>query len=232
MRKYFKLLGLVGVVLGLAFAPNANAVADEDVPTASLQAEGAPDPGDNILALCAVSGQVFADGTPPPLWTAHGHYNFLSSILECVGTPGNPSDTLNVLADGATDGTNVSPWDEGDDSAARRAQCGVDPASCVTTPGVEHGSSEPISWSHSGDFRNEGGCGGSNDNRGNISADGALLDGAGWVKFIRVGPAVVAWGAFCSGSLAGQAFNAELVFTPTAVDGVFDLNGASVIWDD
>ena len=227
-------VALAVVVLGsMLFAPDANAVPDEDVPLESFQTEGTPDAGDTILAQCAVSGQLVVDGAPPPLWVAHDQYALVSAIFECLGTPGHPSDTFNVGADGATDGRNVSVYDEGDDSDARRAVCGASPHNCLAEPQLQHGAAdEAVSWSHSANYRNEGGCTGDNANRGNIWADGVLFGGSGWVKFIRAGSGVVAWGAFCNDVLAGDAFTAVLVVTPTASSDLFDVSGFATIWED
>lgn len=131
----------------------------------------------------------------------------------------------------------------------------VDPGSKPTCQGDDHdfndhhGSVNESAWSHSSGYVDHGIDDGTcNDqpkvpthkNKGNITATGTLSKigpNLGWVKYVRVGATVHAWGSFYAGPYSvnkgGCAnFSASLLFTPTdpTVPGSpFLLNGLAVI---
>lgn len=112
-----------------------------------------------------------------------------------------------------------------------------------------HGSVNESAWSNGVDYApgvvpddDHGQC---NDyvfpyihkNKGNITATGTLAKpgpNKGWVKYVRIGPIVHAWGSFYDGPYADNKsgcanFAALLLFTPTATPDVFLLNGVADI---
>ena len=151
---------------------------------------------------------------------AHGHYQFIETGLACSGTEGG---TYDVDVDGGTDGpcqleTRLTYYVYDD---------GCPPDSALDW---EHGRTNAAAWSNSSGY--SGGSGGANANKGDINASGST----GWVKFVRAGTQVEAWGKFTSGGLAGQCFDAALVFTPdvdgaTVTPSTYDLQGEAIIFD-
>lgn len=225
MRKFIRIIMGVALLGAFTLLPTA-AYADHDDPNGSnipspAAGKGAPgtEPGwhedipDKEVtdgAPCTVDGDVTTshsghdDSGAEPTF-GHGHYTFIGVEIACVGIEGN----LNVLADGAFDGPSDDP---------------------VTGGGynTDHGSSTPIAWSHCEGY--SGGCpeDNSNVNKGDISSSGGVT-GSGWVKFIRVGPAVEAWG-----TIGSCTFSAELIFSPVLTPPSththdYKLNGAAVV---
>lgn len=247
MRKIIKLAGLIGVVLGLAFAGTAWAhtwnYSGPEAPGTSVAEpphEDTPTPlyATNPSSKCVVQGQVKVP--PPPALqggvSVHGEYDFVSTTLQCVDIATTVITTYKVDAFGAADGP-CQP-----DPNEPNYVDGNIPKKCATDP-LKHGSSTAVSWSHGGQYVRQCGAGESTDNKGNITAtevdaNGNQVPGTtpsrGWVKFDRVGPATVAWGHFCTGDLSTSAatddFSADLVFTPTASNTDYNLDGVACIY--
>lgn len=199
-------------------------------------------------STCAVTGQVTtdADGNPadgdeettggpqhlpvpdPPGDPvtgnpSHSHYNFLDTAIACVGTV---TQVFDVEADGGNDG-HRSP----------------DNPQAAHPFNNHHGSVNFSAWSNSALYSGDKGtlvaphpCRPTAvTNKGDISATPTVPPqpaNLGWVKYVRVGALVHAWGCFQAGPNAGTTFSADLDFTPTNVPTLFLLNGSAVLGND
>lgn len=185
---------------------------------------------------------------------AHSHYTFEEgTILACVGTNfGSPvgAETLDVVAVGGNDGHIVDAYDPSAIGGANGDPVELDPFDDASPGDADnggtnddhdyndhHGSVNESAWSHSSKYSGEGGPGGANVNKGDIDATGTLVgsQGTGYVKYVRVGLVVFAWGVFddaaSTPNLADKKWNATLLFTPTGVNpgDPFLLNGVACI---
>ena len=189
---------MVGVL-----APNASATHTIHEPIPGNKADFVPQPD----GVCDVQGTV----TTSPGVSAtptHGHYDFVTASITCTAV--NPLSTLptgayDVDANGATDGEGTGDAKPGDETY--------------------HGETDAIGWSHSGEYVASGNAcdDKKNDsNKGNITAthEDSQKTLTGWVKFIRVGSAVEAWGclAWDNESKGKINFQAELQFIPNPPD--------------
>ncbi len=181
----------------------------EDIP--DNKAEFLPTPEGE----CVVTGTVHVDdqngnGGVEAEAGNHNHYEFLDSLIQCESTPGSViDDTFEVIADGGTDGI------------------GVD-----SNGNVIHGENDAIGWSNSSDYGtgqiaawdsgaaancDTGTKAGDDTNKGEIWVEGQASgkQASGWVKFIREGLVVEAWGCLSLHNGKGEIlFEAELEFTP------------------
>ena len=190
---------------------------------------------------------------------SHSHYTFLDTAIICGDSSKLTVEIFDVSATGGNDGHIIDVIDD-DNGDPIELDCtdsvlpgDVDPG---TKPGCtgddhgfnpHHGSVNESAWSHSSDYAPGADDGTCNDNptvpvhanKGNITATGTLSKigpNEGWVKYLRVGPVVHAWGSFYSGPYAANKggcvnFSAELLFTPTgtAPGSPFLLNGTAEI---
>ena len=153
---------------------------------------------------------------------AHDHYVFTETVIACAG---QIVEVFDVRADGGSDGHLVDL---------------IAPAAHPFNP--DHGAVDESAWSHSSQYSGDKvttppapNCGSVDvKNKGDIRASSTLRSplpapNLGWVKYLRVGPIVHAWGCFQVGGDAGTHFSADLVFTPTAVPTDFLLNGTAVL---
>jgi len=183
---------------------------------------------------CVVTGEVSpgaAGGTAhqPPVVGApdipgynasHSHYNFIQTLIACLDFPTGTG----VTANGGNDGHLVDP---------------EDPTSSLNHAGNDHhGSTNESGWSHCSDYSgdadnscNDATKGFVTDTESNVCNDTddlgkgdielPALGDKGWVKYIRIGVAIYAWG--CFDQPVSQAitnfphFSAVLAIFPPAV---------------
>ena len=245
MRKLIRILAGVALLSAAALGPSP-AFANHGTGTPPSNPAGGyheempelavPTPAD----LCIVSGQVLpgdpfdtaAHSPEAPLVNddpSHSHFTFVESIINCTqtgplavdATGGNDGHMLDIL--GVPDVVDTTPLELDpvtDDSAQHEFD-------------AHHGSVNESAWSNSSTY--DGGQGGGhsnacadgqNNNKGDISiirqSDGA--PGKGWVKYVRVGVVVYAWGCFNQGSAAGanNHFGSTLVILPDLVPAQVD----------
>ena len=165
---------------------------------------------DAVKATCIILAAVLVANGVGRL-PSHDHYRMVSTLIVCNGVPGlsNLNGSFRVDARGGTDGPcHVSGV--------------IDPQLRCFPPGdTTHGEDTELGWSHSSGFIPNSPlplCGkrpALMTNKGNIFARRGSKLGTGWVKFVRVGSVVSAWG--CLHWRLGKkdlAFTAQLNFTP------------------
>jgi len=180
-------------------------------------------------SVCTVTGAVGTAPGVPIIGASHNHFTFVDTGITCTSVLGGPSGTFSVMADGGSDGPGpIRNIDE------------IGPGT-LTDP-FRHGEWGLLGWSHSSGYSGTL-CGPIGDpkrvnhvNKGDISVAGTDT-GTGWVKFIRLGPVVHAWGCLNLAVNGLNYFNAELVFAadpPDTTDLKFKtaaLSGVAVVGD-
>lgn len=215
--------------------------------------------------LCAVTGGVtvpiYTPGGPQHSVVipevnddpSHSHYTFLDTAIICGDISKLGVEIFDVSATGGNDGHMIDVIDD-DNGDPIELDCidgllpgDVDPGSkpCGGPDhgfNDHHGSVNESAWSHSSGYPGDPGLcddNGGAANKGSITATGTVSKpgpNEGWVKYVRVGPVVHAWGSFYIGPYATNKggcanFSAELLFTPTgtAPGSPFLLNGVAEI---
>lgn len=189
--------------------------------------------------VCVVGGQVLpgtvTNGGPQhlpgvgiPLVNedpAHSHFEFVQSVISCLGT-----GELDVAANGGNDGHMIDVLDY-PQSLPDATPLEVDP---ITSDAAQHefddhhGSTNESGWSNSSLYSGGQGGGSSNactsamnNNKADISiTNTGGASESGWVKYIRVGVALYAWGCFeLDGDISGRNpfFSAVMVILPDLV---------------
>lgn len=198
----------------------------------------ATDPDDD----CVVVGEI-VPGAPGSVsyshWTSpivnnasHSHYTFVDTTIVCGAAP------VEVNSDGGNDGHIVDTCVDGtppSNGPQPRVPCtpphpGSNGGPVGTNPGEHHGSTNDSGWSHSS-FYDEAGAAvdpsgphatcatATNVNKADIEA---VDKGIGWVKYLRVGNVVLAWGCYeyahsGGGTWKGTVFSTVLALAPPSV---------------
>jgi len=251
MRKLIRIMAGIAIVGALAFvAPPANAdhwVAPN--PTPGDPHESAPNPAfAGFESVCAVAGEVLpgvTGGTShtvngnavPGTQATHSHYKFVETSIVCDDILGG----LGVTANGGNDGHLVDV--ECTTGDLNPSDCNTLVADVPHDHNAHHGSTNESGWSHCSDYNGDIESGGtdaddctypeaeSNDcvsadnrNKGDIAAGAAT----GWVKYLRVGVVIYAWGCFDTpatvANLAARPFfSAALAIFPPSTAGAGNL---------
>lgn len=214
LRKMIGVLASMLLVGSLAAAPALATHGGDDNKPPTTDHEGMPENMSDFVPVaegeCVVQGEVHVDDEDGNGGVAvdvvnHNHYEFTDTNIDC--TSANPllSGVFTVQAQGGTDGN---------------------------VPTVGHGENDAIGWSHSSQFGNQVANWDSAEaancdiktktgdaNKGEIWVQQGSIEGSGWVKFIREGTEVEAWGCISTTDNDGVTtlifFQAPLVFTPT-----------------
>jgi hypothetical protein len=242
---------LLAFVSALFLIAGSSAIAGHNGPPKTNH-ESKPAPvraGTPVRAECEVTGSASPLSPGVSTTPTHGHYTFVDTVITCVDAPDAPGATeswggsYDVDADGGTDGHDCAP----------AVANGCDNNSAVDPTGINgshafndhHGETCASGWSNSHGF--SGGAGGANVNKGDITVTHVHAPvnhvGTGWVKFVRHGTVVEAWGELTfaatvpeHGSGATRKFHTVLQFTPTTGDceitpaTAASLAGEATIW--
>jgi len=227
VRKF--IVVLVGLlVLGNVVAPSAFA-GHETGPKKGKAGGPHEDPPTNLQvvlpeSVCTVTGSVGTAPGVPIIGASHNHYTFVDTGITCISVLGGPAGDFDVTAMGGTDGPpTVRNLDE----------------IVVGSDVVRHGEWGLLGWSHSSGYPGSNlACDGKKNlpNKGYIAVSG-VDSGDGWVKFIRLGPVVHAWGCLDLALNGLKFFNAELLFeadppnTETLKFETAALTGVAVVGD-
>ncbi len=237
MRKFTGILAgvllVTGAVTPVALATHSNG--DKESPPAPHEAMPDNQPTiTNVKGACEVAGEVAIDeldGAKQPTGNGgvsaeeanHNHFSFIDTVIVCEGTDENLLgddliEAFTVEASGATDGCHPA-------AGGNVQNCSNDSKDPNQTG---HGEWDGIGWSHGDNFagNNVAACGKngtSTQNLGEIEvrANDIDKDAEGWVKFVRVGTVVDAWGALDweEPGKKVDCFRAQLDFIPTDTDG-------------
>lgn len=181
--------------------------------------------------VCVVSGQVFP-GTVTvrgpnhlariPLVNenpSHSHFQFVQSVISCLGT-----GALTVDAGGGNDGHMIDILDN--PPAVDTSPVELDPLTSNAPQHAfddHHGATNESGWSNSSLYSGGTGGGSSNaciSNQNQNKVDISIRYEYGWMKYIRLGTVLYAWGCFEPGgpiSGANPFFSAVMVILPDLV---------------
>jgi len=156
---------------------------------------------------------------------SHSHFEFLNTIINCVG-----AGPLGVDADGGNDGHMIDILDPAAPVGGANGDIleldGAGPDSTAQHDfNKHHGSVNESGWSHSANYSGGTSAGQSNDCPEDTTKDQNKADininqqnppnnsASGWVKYIRVGVVVYAWGC-APGIDTNDRFSSVLVILP------------------
>ena len=173
---------------------------------------------------------------------AHSHFEFIQTQITCINPAAPvPPEVLTVIARGGNDG-HIVPWEPVGslpETDMVTPNCTFQHPVSPQPHGKHHGSMTESGWSHSSGFNDttsgyddpdvctehnggeSGACvAGTVNNKANIEINGDPVSRANFVKYIRLGNIVYAWG--CSNSLApARRFSAVLAIAPDPRDSDF-----------
>ena len=167
---------------------------------------------------------------------SHSHFAFIDSIINCPLTDG----ALSVTAEGGNDGHMIDILGDPDTLDTTPLEVDLDdrfcstvyPSLCMGVPVVDggrqhefdhhHGAVGESGWSHSSLY--SGGAGGGESNvcstipttRNQNKADININGNSGWVKYVRIGVVVYAWGCVL-GLAPNQVFSSVLLILPNVL---------------